>query len=1668
MTDNILHIIRRAYCIVLLTVASVLSYAQVTASFSLSATSGCGSTVIEITDASLGSPDSWSWDFGNGVTKIETKPKAYKFTYKPGTYTITLQVQKGDSYDTMSEVLTIYSEPEVDFDLSSFSGCVGSEALFVDKSSSDFSIEKYEWMFGDAGVSTIRNPKHTYLTEGDYSVSLMVIDENGCSAEMVKNGFVHVTDLLSFSLNTNIAEQCTAPLTTQFSTTCSDSDVESYLWDFGDGTTSQDVAPSHTYTQDGVYTVSVTAQASSGCPTKRVFEDYIQINAHTATIIVPDTVCFGERNAISVESSIPIVSCDWNFGDGASIDGGELSVSHAYESSGVKTITATVYGEIGCERTTTKQVFVRAKPSVTFTADKQHSCDDGNDMIVAFTSGAAQSYQWNFGDGTTSTEASPVHTYSSAGLYDVTLAIIDEHGCVGQKTDSSFITKTNPVADFVVTDKYKVPHICVNQPLRITNTSTSVAEILDVQWDYLYDRSVETINTTDTIQYNKGGEYPIQITVTDAYGCVDSKTNILKVGDVSGIKAKVTAPTTYKFCPNTDIVFQAQESAGATSWSWIISSGANNYSLDTSISTTTLTLNFEASGKYSVLLIAYQYDCPSMSIGSASITIKPPTANFTYSPKALCSFPSTISFDPSTSVEAESYLWDFGDGTIIQVEPNATEGHYTVTDMVTNTVINADADTYIVSHEYTTANVYSVTLTTRNGTCEDAITIPLNTSGISVDVISNIHEICIGDTVQFTDNSVVELGTAATRTWTVSDGSDPKTVDTDTYTHIFTQAGTFNVGLEVVSSTGCSDSKIFNNIVQVYDNPTIQSLTADNSVGCADLSVRLSSEATAEGALKINSYVWDYGDGSERDTTRTNVSPVHKYQKGTFAPTVQVIDELGCTATSEPIAISATFPSPNFTIPEAICHDDTLKPENLSEGEGITSIWTWGDGTQSTESLHTYSVQEASEFNVKLTVTDENGCTDNIKKDILLQLPQADFFAIDDKTTFDCPPAKAYFKNTSIATKATYLWNFGESSSTLLSIPDSAFWQYQNVGEYDVMLVVKDNIGCADTLIREKYITVNGPVGHFKIEPESGCTYSTISMTAYDTKDVSQYSWVFGDGQFQNTTTGTVDYMYEEGNFYIPSLTIVDDNGCEISMVGNQVEILGVVPDFVCDTMLCDYEDLRMTDKSVANPQPIDRWTWTIQNTDYTEYINEQQFSQTFPAGVYNIQLKTEVGECVYTIQKNSYVQVNARPTIAITADKDFAICDFTSLPLKAKVLSGDDGNGKQKAQATWSGNGVVADSEDVLSAIFTAQSYDNNTVSVDYVSSYGCRMETPSTKDITVYPIPVSLNSINKEYCYGAYASQFDITTLLNEVSGTLTWYDAAMSQLAQTPVPETNVAGTQTYYVSQIEHDCESEKATITINVHPLPTPSIVASSDSVCQGTEIALGLEESYVSQQWSCGPTNYLSATDEMNPLFDSTANPGIYTVGVIVEDENGCKNDVEVKKTLVVLEIPVVDFDISKKAVEIFEDFTLENKIDTLRDDGKSVVWTWNIADVYEGTDYNVPFVFSEDGTYDITLSGYIHKECKDSVTKSFLVLPIVRIPNVFTPNGDGVNDVFFDGMPETELIIINRWGQELYKGMGGWDGTYNGKEMSAGTYFYMITLPNGKTYNGPLLLVRN
>ncbi|MBS4013755.1 MAG: gliding motility-associated C-terminal domain-containing protein [Bacteroidetes bacterium] len=116
--------------------------------------------------------------------------------------------------------------------------------------------------------------------------------------------------------------------------------------------------------------------------------------------------------------------------------------------------------------------------------------------------------------------------------------------------------------------------------------------------------------------------------------------------------------------------------------------------------------------------------------------------------------------------------------------------------------------------------------------------------------------------------------------------------------------------------------------------------------------------------------------------------------------------------------------------------------------------------------------------------------------------------------------------------------------------------------------------------------------------------------------------------------------------------------------------------------------------------------------------------------------------------------------------------------------------------------------------------------------------------------------------------------------------------------------------------------------------------------------------------------------------------------------------------------------------------------------------------DYYENYDFYVNGVLAQTGS--LNTFEYLEPQQDDEiiviVMSEFgceasslpLILNLISLPNAFTPNGDGINDIFGKG---SDLIIFNRWGQKIYDGVEGWDGTFNGRAVAPGTYYYIQTV---------------
>lgn len=296
----------------------------------------------------------------------------------------------------------------------------------------------YSWNFGDgSAAATQRNPTHKYTVGGTYTAKVTVTDSLGRSA---------VIDAPTVTIAPGVTVTITAqpssgplPLEVKFNSTVTNYGGSlTYAWTFGDGGTSTEASPTHTYSKAGNYLVNVTVTDS---------EDRSGIS-NTLTIRVSSSVNPVATISSSVDhGSGPLVvdftstvdggtypyTYQWNFGDGTAST--EANPSHTYTDPGVYIVKMTVTDSASRQSVSSELTITVVSDTsmrVTITASE---VEGTSPMTVSFNStildGTAPFfYRWSFGDGVNSTLANPTHTYEKAGTYKVTLTVTDTNSNV--------------------------------------------------------------------------------------------------------------------------------------------------------------------------------------------------------------------------------------------------------------------------------------------------------------------------------------------------------------------------------------------------------------------------------------------------------------------------------------------------------------------------------------------------------------------------------------------------------------------------------------------------------------------------------------------------------------------------------------------------------------------------------------------------------------------------------------------------------------------------------------------------------------------------------------------------------------------------------------------------------------------------------------------------------------------------------------------------------------------------------------------------------------------------------------------------------------------------------------------------------------------------------------
>lgn len=496
----------------------------------------CYGTLMNFTDTSNsngGVISNWSWDFQNNGTVDNTNQNPAHGYPTAGSYDVELLVEtSGGCKDSI--VQTVYVNPLPAANFSAASVCLTETTNFIDSSTiSSGTITNWAWDFDDGiGTSTAQNPTYTYANAGTYNVSLTVTSDSGCIHTITIPVNVYASPTAAFATN----DVCLNTLANFNSTTSNGNGgtINQWSWDFdynGVTHTPDDNTqnPSYNYATPGTYTIQLIITTNAGC-TDTTTETITIFPSPVADFTFNDE-CFGTAISFTDNSNISsgsITNWNWNFDNGN--NSAIQNPSELYANDGDYDVTLIVTSDNGCTDTITKNINVWPLPMVDFSPttvclnDFTRFIDQSN-----VSSGSNVAWNWDFDDNSGSTIQSPIHTYTSEGVYQVQLIVTTDKGCVDSITKAVTVHPL-PEIDFSA----DITEGCTPVIVNFTNNSfITSGNIVSWFWNFGNAGTSTQENPTNISFINPSqaavATFGVSLTATSNEGCVskDSVVNMI-------------------------------------------------------------------------------------------------------------------------------------------------------------------------------------------------------------------------------------------------------------------------------------------------------------------------------------------------------------------------------------------------------------------------------------------------------------------------------------------------------------------------------------------------------------------------------------------------------------------------------------------------------------------------------------------------------------------------------------------------------------------------------------------------------------------------------------------------------------------------------------------------------------------------------------------------------------------------------------------------------------------------------------------------------------------------------------------------------------------------------------------------------------------------------------
>lgn len=438
--------------------------------------------LVTFADASTGNPNRFSWDFGDGDGSGLQNP-SHRFA-AAGTYAVKLTVSNNAGSNSKSKLVTVPSgePPAADFTFQ----IAGFRVNFLDASTGN--PTSWSWRFGDDTTSIDQNPSHIYGAAGTFTVSLTVTSEVGSDTVSqlvtVPTGEAPAADFtfLSNGLTVNFSDASTGAPT-------------EWAWDFGDGNTSRERNPIHSYELPGDYTVRLTVSNDIGNDT---VSQLVTVSLGEAPVADFTFLVNGLSVSFNDASTGGPTEWQWNFGDGNTSR--EQNPVHKYESAGDYTVRLIASNAAGSDTVSQLVTISLGDPPV---ADFTFVVVNGLTVnFIDASTGDPTDWQWSFGDGGTSGEQNPVHSYDNPGSYTASLTAGND---AGSDTTTQLVTVPAPLgADFSVQINDRT----------VIFTDRSTGDPTFWQWDF-GDGSGGSQDQNPVHCYATDGTFAVSLTVSN-------------------------------------------------------------------------------------------------------------------------------------------------------------------------------------------------------------------------------------------------------------------------------------------------------------------------------------------------------------------------------------------------------------------------------------------------------------------------------------------------------------------------------------------------------------------------------------------------------------------------------------------------------------------------------------------------------------------------------------------------------------------------------------------------------------------------------------------------------------------------------------------------------------------------------------------------------------------------------------------------------------------------------------------------------------------------------------------------------------------------------------------------------------------------------------------------